>query len=256
MDKHNLSPDEQKLDSCLTGRARESIGRFCQSLPMLPKEKYPEALVGMGYQYESFDHMFALIACNIQATVDQSDYFSRYQAMQSVLRPFASEYAIEPERKLGKPHRHLYAEFYKQATGETFPSNYPPPASNPWIACGRRWGNAQITRLECKNLSSMDRAKYNLGYHWAVEYLSVNEFDQLQEAWGKLGIVTPYMQAHCDVEEEHAGCAISAVIYFCSIDDPLVRQGVLDHENDLAEFYAECTQLLQSKAAVAVGRVL
>ena len=188
--------------------------------------------------------MFALIACHVQATVDHSDYVSRYQTMQSLLQPFASEYAIEPNRTLGKTHRQLFAEFYKQATGKVFPSKY--PHSGAWIACGRRWGNAQIARLECNNLSSMDRAKYNLGYHWAVEHLSVNEFDQLLLAWTKLGIVAPYMQAHCEVEEEHAGCAVSAVTSFGSTGDAFVRQGVLDHEDDLAGFYGECATLIRT----------
>src|SRR3990167_10611702 len=112
MDKNNLSADERKLDSFLKGTAIRSIRKFCENLHALPKDKYREALLGMGYQYESFDLMFAIIATSIQATVDYSDYFTRYQTMQAVLQPFASEFGIEPNRKLANPHRKLYADFY------------------------------------------------------------------------------------------------------------------------------------------------
>lgn len=249
MDKNNLSIDEKRLDSYLKGTAVSSINEFCQSLRYLPKYKYAEALLGMGYQYESFDLMFALIACSIQASVDYSDYCARYQTMQAVLQPFASEFAIEPERKLGSPHRKLYADFYKKATSENYPSFYPSSATNPWLACGKKWANIMIARLENKALTIMDRAKYNLGYHWSVEYLSIHEFDLLKAAWTELNIFAPYLQAHCNVEEEHAGCATSAVKYFCSIEDPLVRKGVLDHEEDLVGFYSECKNLILSSVS-------
>jgi hypothetical protein len=247
MDKNNLSADEAKLNSYLMGTAKKAIQHFCKELIHLPKHQYPEALLGMGYQYESFDHMFALIACNVQATVDHSDYVVRYQTMQSVLQPFASEYAIEPERKLGNPHRKLFADFYQKATGKDYPSYYPAVDNRPWLSCGKKWAHVMIHRLEAKHLNLMDRAKYNVGYHWSVEYLSINEFDQLKNAWAQLNVRAPYMQAHCDVEENHAGCATMAVKYFCSLEDPLVRQGILDHEADLVGFYNECSDLILSE---------
>lgn len=244
MNKSSLSPDEKILDSYLLGSAVKQIRTFCDHLDYLPKDQYRDALFGMGYQYESFDLMFAIIACNIQSTVDYSDYVVRYKTMQAILQPFASEFAIEPERKLGSPHRKLYADFYKKATGESYPSYYPRTTSNPWLICGKKWANVMIERLKAKNLSIIDRAKYNLGYHWSVEYLSIHEFDLLKEAWNRLNLLSLYMQAHCNVEEEHAGCATSAVKYFCSLDDPLVRQGILDHEEDLVGFYSKCTNLI------------
>lgn len=241
--------DQSKLVGYLTGKSHESIKRFCERLPDLQRSTYPEALVGMGYQYESFDHMFALIAANVQATVDETDYEARYWTMQNVLQPFASEYAIEPDRPLANPHRKLYADFYTKATGKPWPSHYPKDSDSLWLQCGRRWANTMIENLEHKHLDAVDKAKYNLGYHWSVEHLSIDEFDQLKEAWGKIGITAPYMQAHCDVEEEHADCATMAVASFGEgmIDDPLVQQGVRDHEDDLAGFYDECVGLIDRR---------
>jgi hypothetical protein len=201
-------------------------------------------MLGMGYQYESFDMMFALIAYNVQATHDESDYRARYMTMQNVLQPFCSEYGIEPERPLASPHRKLYLDFYESVTGRKWPSTYPPASAGPWINNGRFWADRMINNLKCQGMSAMDRAKYNLGYHWSVEYLSIGEFEQLREGWKRAGMDGAYIQAHCDVEPEHASCATAAIAEFGVVDDVLVRRGIRDHEYDLVGFYTENTELV------------
>lgn len=245
-----LDEYQNHLFGQLSGTSEKAIGDFCAKLPSLPKSQYPDALLGMGHLYEAFDLMFAVIAANIQATHDESPYVARYVTMQNVLQPFASEYGIEPDRKLQKTHRELYADFYTSATGEPWPAKYPSESVTPWLACGRRWTRAMLDRLQGTGLSSVERARYNLGYHWAVEALSVNEFNQLIQVWRTLGFDAPYMSAHCEVEEDHASCAIGAVVSFSSTEDPLVVKGACDHEDDLAGFYQECTELISQSQRV------
>jgi len=244
----DLSAERQKLLASVEGRSRAAIRSFCQHLPALPRSAYARALTGMGYLYEAFDLMFAIIATNIQATHDQSDYRARYLTMQNVLRPFASEFGIEPDRPLQRPHRKLYLDFYQAATGQPWPSHYPADSSNPWLKCGRHWTNMMIQNLQAKDLDAVQRARYDLGYHWSVEYLSVEEFDELRIGWHAVGIDAPYMNAHCDVESEHADCATGAITAFTSIDDPLVLKGLRDHEDDLEGFYQDCTELIRRES--------
>ena len=245
-----LETAEKQLAAHLTGSSLAAILLFCKWLFKLPKSSYPDALLGMGYQYESFDLMFAVIAMSIQETHDESDYKARYQTMQNVLRPFASEYGLEPNRPLLNPHRKLFADFYRITTGEVWPSRYPFDAGNPWLRCGRRWANAMLANLRRSDLGAVDRAKYNLGYHWAVEHLSVAEFDHLKVASHSVGVEAAYLNAHCEVEEEHAGCTAAAVVSFASTDDPLVIRGVRDHEEDLAAFYSECDELIGRERSI------
>jgi len=252
-DEAAIQEREQQLMSFLTGGSRVAIRTFCQRLPELPKAAYPRALVGMGYLYESFDLMFAEIATSIQETHDESDYVARYHTMQNVLRPFASEFGIEPNQPLLNPHRKLYLDFYKRVTGESWPLHYPAASNEPWLKCGRRWTNVMLSNLRRSDLSLIDKAKYNLGYHWSVEFLSVGEFDELKIGWNTIGISAPYLDAHCEVEEEHAGCASAAIANFTSVDDPLVIRGIRDHEDDLIGFYSECTELIGKECSTPIG---
>jgi hypothetical protein len=103
-----------------------------------------------------------------------------------------------------------------------------------------------ISNVRCKGLGLLDAAKYNLGYHWAAEYLSIFEFNRLQAAWHSVGIDAPYLSAHCSVEPEHADFATAAVVAFGGIDD-LVRSGVRDHEKDLACFYTDSIALIEKE---------
>jgi len=249
MTNSNFSAEYEKLSACLSGSAVESIKGFCQRLPDLPNASYANALLGMGYLYEAFDLMFATITCNIQATADESDYRARYRTVQNVLGPFSSEYGIEPDRPLQGTHRKLFADFYQIATGEAWPSHYPASSGNPWLKSGRYWSNVMLSNLRCNGLGPLDTAKYNLGYHWAVEVLSIFEFNQLQLAWHSVGVDAPYISAHCSVEPEHADCATAAVAVFGVIDDPIVHRGVRDHENDLAGFYKEAAELIASESS-------
>jgi hypothetical protein len=241
-----LTDQQDRMFGVLSGSSVEAVKEFCALLPDLPKEQYADTLVGMGYLYEAFDLMFAVISASIQATQDESDYTARYQTMQNVLQPFSSEFGIEPDRPLASPHRKLYSDFYTMATGEPWPSIYPNDPANPWMTCGRRWTAVMLGRLRDEPMSPMERARYNLGYHWAVEALSVSEFDHLVVAWSALGFDAPYMNAHCEVEEEHAACAIGAITTFTSVDDELVVRGAIDHEADLADFYRECSGLVRA----------
>ncbi|MDL4774080.1 hypothetical protein [Actinomadura xylanilytica] len=245
-----LDLEQGRLFEKLPGRSDTSIARFCDELHKLPRSSYAEALLGMGHLYEAFDLMFAIIASSVQATHDVSPYDARYVTMQNVLQPFASEYGIEPGRPLQNTHRKLYAEFYESATGEPWPALYPAHSSSKWLACGRHWTKVMVERLQGDDLDLCQRAKYNLGYHWAVEALSVGEFDHLTAAWQSLGFHAPYMDAHCEVEEEHAGCAIGAVVAFSSVEDPLVVKGARDHESDLAGFYDQCTELISGTPSI------
>lgn len=247
MSERNLDDVHEKLIASLTGTAEAAIKEFCMVVRELPERAYTEAMVGMGYQYESFDMMFALIAYNVQATHDESDYRDRYMTMQNVLQPFCSEYGIESGRPLGHPHRKLYRDFYESVTGKKWPSIYPPSSNDPWIGNGRFWAERMINNLKCHGMSIMDRAKYNLGYHWSVEYLSIGEFEQLRKGWLDAGFDGAYIQAHCDVEPEHASCATAAIAEFGIVDDALVRRGILDHEYDLVGFYTENTRLARAE---------
>lgn len=235
---------QEQLASYLTGRAVDAVRTFCQRMPELPKVRYADALLGMGYLCESFDLLFAVIACNVQATQDESDYKARYRAVQNVLRPFASEFGIEPARPLLNPHRELFSKFYELATDASWPSHYPSSTDNPWLQRGRHWAARMHTNLLQGDLGPTDRAKYNLGYHWAVEYVSIGEFEELTAAWHRLGIRSPYLSAHCEVEPEHASCATAAITSFCPLDDPLVIRGIRDHEDDLAGFYTDFIGLI------------
>ena len=246
---------QNRMASFLSGRARAAVNAFCRRLPELPKEHCPDALLGMGYLCEYFDLLFAVIACNVQATQDESDYKARYRAVQNVLRPFASEFGIEPGRSLLAPHRQLFIKFYEQASGAQWPHHYPAASDNPWLERGRYWSNRMLSHLQRVDLGPMDKAKYNLGYHWAVEFVSIGEFDELTAAWHDLGVRCAYLDAHREVEPEHANCATAAITCFTRPDDPLVIEGIRDHEDDLAGFYTDFIGLLdrvcQAKPLIA-----
>ncbi|NET34158.1 MAG: hypothetical protein F6K19_19400 [Cyanothece sp. SIO1E1] len=238
---------QQKLIASLTGSAKVAIKHFADAIPELPEQAYSDAILGMGYQYESFDMLFTLIAYHIQATHNISDYDARSRCMQNLLQPLCSEYGIEPERPLGSTHRSLYRDFYESVTGQLWPSTYPRNSASSWINTGRYWANRMIENLECHGMDIMDRAKYNLGYHWAAEYLSIIEFGYLRQGWSKMGITPPYLQIHCNVEPEHSACAAHAIVEFTSLNDPLVIRGIRDHEYDLCGFYNENFELIQTE---------
>jgi hypothetical protein len=244
-DDHEAARRQQgQLASFLTGHAIAAVRAFCHLLPELPKACYPKALLGMGYLCEYFDLLFAVITCNIQSTQDQSDYSARYRAVQNVLRPFASEYGIEPDRPLLNTHRELFIKFYEHATGAAWPAHYAADPDNPWLQRGRYWAARMRSHLQRTDLGPIGLAKYNLGYHWAVEFVSIGEFEALTAAWCALGTTCAYLDAHCEVEPEHASCATAAIAAFTSLDDPLVVLGIRDHEDDLAGFYTDFTELV------------
>lgn len=232
------------LARCLTGRAVESLRAFYAELPSLPPAARGDMLVGMGYNFEFYDGLFALMAANVQLALDDSDYSRRYAAMQELLRPFASEFGLEAGRPLAKTHRELYAEFHRVVTGRSFPERYPADADNPWIAASRRWSRRMADALACPGAGASERARFSLGYHWAVEQLSIAEMSAMRDAWGKLGVKAAYLDSHCAVEADHASWAAKAAEAFADADDEVVRRAAAAHEADLAGFYEEQRAIL------------
>jgi len=219
--------------------------RYYQTLPSIARREWPALLTGMGYNFEFYDGMFALMAANVQLSMDGTDYRARFRAMQALLRPFCSEFGIEPERGLMKSHRELFGEFYRSATGEAMPERYPRSPLNPWLKISRRWARVMRRRLDCAGADGLDRAAFNIGYHWAVEHLSIEEFRLMRQAWESLGIRAAYLDAHCEVEEEHARCAVAAVTAAQHLGGGVgaaIRRAAEAHESDLAGYYAEMTR--------------
>lgn len=235
----------QPLESAIAGTAWSVMAQFYKLLPRIPRQEHPALLLGMGYNFEFYDGMFALIAGYVQMSMDEGDYTPRYRAMQALLQPFCSEYGIEPSRPIMKSHRQLYAEFYRSVAGEPLPERYPQDKANPWLNVSRQWTERMAQTLACPQGSSLDRAKFNLGYHWAVEYLSIEEFRLMRQAWGKLGIKASYLDAHCKVEEEHARRASEAVLALASPDDATIARAIKTHENDLTGYYRNLSGLLK-----------
>lgn len=232
------------MESLLEGCARRELGRFYERLPSLPSSERPALLLGMGYNFEFYDALFPLAAGRVQCSMDAGQYSRRYRAMQSLMRPFCSEFGIEAGRPLLRTHRELFAEFYLAATGSPHPELYPDGDANPWLASSRRWARAMEERTARLGASSLDRAKFNLGYLWAVERLSIDEFDAMRKAWNLSGVRADYLDAHCAVEAEHAAASRQAVDSFCSASDPQVVEAVRAHEADLAGYYADLSALL------------
>src|SRR5215469_14517664 len=131
--------EEKQLVQHLCGTSLRAMQGFFDAMRAVPADAWPDMLVGLGYNYEYYDTLFALMASHVQGSLDESHYTARYRAMQSLLRPFASEYGIEPARALSKTHRQLYAEFYAAVVGGPIPEQYPQDDRNPWLVTARRW---------------------------------------------------------------------------------------------------------------------
>lgn len=86
---------------------------------------------------------------------------------------------------------------------------------------------------------SVRNSQLVLGYHWAVEHLSVCEVDLMRTAWRSMGVDATYLNAHGMVEAEQAGCAAAAVFALAEPDDPVVSAVVRAHEADLTGFYVD-----------------
>jgi hypothetical protein len=233
------------LERNFTGSAVESMRGFYRALPREPRSEWPRMMHGMGYNFEFYDALFALVLATVQLSFDEGDYTPRHQAMQAALLPFCSEFGIELGQDLRRTHRSLYAEFIHIATGAVMPERYPPGDDNPWLVVSRRWAARMRARLAGPD-GSVERAQYALGYLWAVERLSVQEFGLMRAAWRGLGVEAAYLQAHCEVEEDHDAYATRALLAFASAEEPSVRRAIRDHEEDLAGYYAELARLLGS----------
>lgn len=226
--------------------------RFYDELPLLPRQRWPEFLQGVGFNFEHYDALFALMAANVQLSVDALDYSARYRAMQALLQPFCSEFGIEAGRPLSRTHRELYAGFYEAATGAPLPERYARGDANAWLVASRRWAARMSRRLDRAAVSRRDLARYSVGYHWAVEHLSVCEFDLMRVAWAKLGVRADYLDAHCAVEDEHADWATRAVLALAAPGDPVIVRAVRDHEDDLRGFYEDITLILRQSHQTAL----
>ena len=231
------------FEAHFTGEAVRAMRSFYAALPTVPRASWPEMMHGMGYNFEFYDALFALVLANVQLSLGDGDYTPRHEAMQAALLPFCSEFGIELGRGLQRSHRSLYAELFEVATGAVMPERYPSSGGNPWLESSRRWADCMRARLDGPG-DSFARARYALGYLWAVEHLSVHEFSLMRGAWHALGVRAAYLDAHCAVEEDHDACATRAVLAFATPDDPLLASAVRAHEEDLGGYYRELGSLL------------
>jgi hypothetical protein len=236
------------MDASFTGSAVASMRAFYDGLPRQPRAEWPRMMHGMGYNFELYDALFALVLAHVQLSFDDGEYTPRHQAMQAALVPFCSEFGIELRQDLQRSHRSLYAEFFHVATGAVMPERYPKGDENPWLTASRRAATRMRSRLGPVD-GSLDRACYALGYLWAVERLSVDEFTMMRAAWQRAGVQAAYLDAHCAVEEDHDAFATRALLAFASPDEPIVRQAIRDHEDDLAGYYRELATLLRAASA-------
>jgi hypothetical protein len=202
----------------------------------------------MGYNFEHYDALFAVMIANLQMALDDCDYTARHRAVQFALLPFCSEYGIELNRDLQHNHRHLYAEFYRVATGQDLPERYPRPgeAGNRWLAASRRWAMRMRDAIACPGTEQAERARFNVAYCWAVEHLSIAEFAMMRSAWNGAGVHASYLDAHCAVEDDHNAYAARAVLAFTATTDPAVVQAIRAHEADLAGYYDELTAIARA----------
>jgi hypothetical protein len=216
----------------LDGRGVAAARAFYDALPMLRPDARRAMLIGFAYNFECFDHLFAMISATVQGSMEDGDYAARARAVQLLLRPFCSEYGIEPGRPLARTHRELFADFFRAATGEAFPSRYP-AVGDAWLELARRWAGTMRASAAGGGRAGEAAARYALGYLWAVERLSVDEMELMRSAWGRLGVSADYLEAHCAVEDEHSSCSDEAVAAF----------GAADHEAHFEGFYSDALSL-------------
>jgi hypothetical protein len=230
----------------LSGEAHRALRGFYAVLPSVPRDEWPALMHGMGYNFEHYDALFAVMIANLQMALDDCDYTARHRAVQLALLPFCSEYGIELNRDLQHNHRHLYAEFYRIATGQPLPERYPREDDNSWLAVSRRWAARMRDTIACRGAADAERARFNVGYCWAVEHLSIAEFALMRDAWNGLGVRAPYLDAHCAVEDDHNAYASRAVLAFTTADAPAVVEAIRAHEADLAGYYDELTAMARA----------
>jgi hypothetical protein len=234
----------ETLERNLTGCAVTSIHAFYhRALRRAPRAAWPAMMHGMGYNFEFYDALFALALANVQLSMVEGDYTPRQAAMQAALLPFCSEYGVELGRDLQRTHRSLYAAFYETATGLPMPERYPTGGDNPWLDVSRRWAERMRSRMATPG-TAIDRARYSLGYFWAIERLSIDELETMRLAWNGLGVNAAYLDAHCAVEGDHDAYATRALLAFACADEPIVREAVAAHEADLAGYYEELALLV------------
>jgi hypothetical protein len=241
----------EALERQLFGTAVCAMTRFYAELPRVPRAAWPTLLHGMGYNFEFYDALFVLLVANVQLCLDEGDYTSRYRAMQHALLPFCSEFGIELGRELQHTHRQLYAEFYEIATGGKQPERYGSHAGNPWLATSRKWAGEMRRAAAAERGGALERARYSLGYFWAVERLSVDEFALMRDAWNAAGVRAPYLDTHCSVEDDHEAQSTRAVLAFGAADDPVVAEAIRAHEQHLAGYYEELTGLVAAHGRAA-----
>lgn len=236
-----------ELERQLSGEAVEAIDAFYRNLPRIPRARWPEMIHGLGYNFEFYDALFAVMIANLQLSFEVGDYTARYRAMQHAILPFCSEFGLDLGRPLARTHRELYAEFYRAATGQEHPERYPAAdAGNPWLAASRRWAERMSRRVACPGEDALFRARFNVGYCWAVEHLSVAEFSAMRAAWNEAGVRAPYLDAHCEVEEAHDSYSSQALLAFAGVSDPAIISAVRTHEADLAGFYRDLRAITEA----------
>ena len=222
----------------INGDAKYALDEFyTRRLSEVPKAQWSRMMHGMGYNFEYYDYMFSIMSSHVQGALD-SDYTVRYNTMQHLLQPYCSEFGIEVARPLGRTHRQLYKEFYELVNGHKMPERYPSGA-NEWLSISKKWADCMLHRLLRPNSTPTERAKYNVAYHWAVEYLSQLEFELMRDGWKAQGVNAAYLDAHCAVETEHSNHATAALLTCAKAHEAIVKEAVQDHEEDLAGYYRE-----------------
>jgi hypothetical protein len=234
------------LEQHLSGEAGRAIRDFYGVFPSVPRKEWPALMHGMGYNFEHYDALFAAMIANVQMALDDCDYTARHRAVQFALLPFCSEYGIELKQDLQHNHRYLYADFYRIATGQDLPERYPREDHNLWLAVSRRWASRMRDAIACRDATDAERARFNLGYCWAVEHLSIGEFSMMRDAWNGLGVQATYLDTHCAVEDDHNAYAARAVLAFTTAEDRMVARAIRTHEADLAGYYDELASMARA----------
>jgi hypothetical protein len=235
---------QHALHKYISGDAERAMVAFYDCLPRVAREQWPQMLIGLGYNFEFYDGMFAVMIGHIQLCMDGSDYSRRASAVQNCLRPFCSEYGIEIGQPIAQTHRELYADFYSRVIGSAMPERYPQGDDNPWLGTARRWCAQMASSLAAPSLTSEERARFNMGYFWTVEHLSVPEFTLMRSAWRGMGFEAPYLDVHFSVEDDHDACSTNALFAFTEPDHPSVRAAIERHESEIAGFYRDLRALV------------
>jgi len=255
--KSTIQELEKELDF---GESVKALRRFNDALENVSPEVFETRMWRvwneLAYNLESFNPVFTACLLKVQCTLGHSDYVRRDDSLRNLIQPLAGEYGMHNDEPMGKTHRLLFSEFYKSCTGKSLEdllaAGVRPAASEHLFACMMRdvtSGGGYTDGIE--------QASYALGYNLAVEYLAAYEKTWLLETFQKLDsrflseqgrkVEWMFLEVHAVGEIEHAEIGHNAVAAFVpqSHKDAL-REAMLAHDRDFAEFYNNLTNLLEA----------